>query len=86
MKTKNQSIRPTNDLFFQSPASISAFAEAVQDRLDYWNGCASEQHIPEPKRGVPTLPPPPRQARRAAEALPPEPAFLDLGSRWHPFD
>ncbi len=83
---KTQSIRPTNDRFYQTPAQIQAYAAAVADRIAFWNGTAPEMDVSEPPRVRPTLPPPPKQARRAAEALGQEPAFLDLGNRWLPWD
>ncbi len=52
----------------QTQAQMIAFTEALLDRMAWYEGRATEQHIPEPPRGTPTLPPPPKAALRAAEA------------------
>jgi hypothetical protein len=45
-----------------------AYTEAVLDRFDWAHGVASEQHIPEPKHGQPTVRPPSPQKVRAPTA------------------
>lgn len=41
-------IKHTQDLHFDTRASIIAFCDAEADRMDYLAGCAEEMHIPEP--------------------------------------
>lgn len=58
-----------------TPTQIRAMAEAIEDRLAYLAGTATEMHVHEPRRLPPPLP---------KREVPPPAACLDLGG-WFPW-
>jgi hypothetical protein len=58
-----------NEYYLETPHQIDAYVSAAHDRMKWRAGIASEQEIPEPPHGKPTLPPPPRAAVNAGRLL-----------------